>query len=86
MSSIIFFLLFLLLEKGFKVPGTPEKKAYLIEKGASAEKIRDVLKEAQAERAEGKTVAVSMRNKNAKFQKDQLAKDGYTQIIEVYKN
>lgn len=75
----------LLLEKGFKVPGTPEKKAYLIEKGADAEKIREVLSQAQAERAAGKTVAVSMRNKNAKFQKEQLTKDGYTEIIEVYK-
>lgn len=75
----------LLLERGFKVPGAPAKKAYLIEKGMSAEGIREVIEKAQAERAEGMTVAVSMRNKNAKFQKDQLTKDGYTEIIDVYK-
>ena len=76
----------LLLERGFKVPGAAEKKAYLIEKGMSSEGIRKVLEQAQAERAAGMTVAVSMRNKNAKFQKEQLTKEGYTEIIDVYKN
>ena len=75
----------LLLERGFKVPGAAAKKAYLIEKGMNAEGIRKVLEQAQAERASGMTVAVSMRNKNAKFQKDQLTKEGYTEIVDVYK-
>ena len=75
----------LLLERGFKVPGAAAKKAYLIEKGMNAEGIRKVLEQAQEERASGMTVAVSMRNKNAKFQKDQLTKEGYTEIVDVYK-
>ena len=68
------------------MPDAPEKKAYLIEKGTDAAGIRKVLEQAQQERAEGKTVAVSMRNKNAKFQKDQLTKEGYTEIVEVYRD
>lgn len=75
----------LLMERGFTVPGAAVKKAYLIEKGASSETIREVIHTAQEERKQGITVSVSMRNKNAKFQKEQLNKDGYTEIVDVYK-
>ncbi len=67
----------ILLDQGFKVPGSGEKYAFLIEKGASSERICEVMKEADRYRAEGKQVLVSQMNKNKKFQKEQLCKDGY---------
>lgn len=67
----------ILLDKNFTVPGSQEKYAFLIEKGSDAKRIGEVLKEAADLRAEGKCVLVAQMNKNKKFQKEQLAKDGY---------
>ena len=49
------------------------------------EQFRAVLKKAQEESANGTRVAVAQMNKNKKFQKEQLAKDGYEEIVEFYK-
>ena len=46
----------------------------------------EVIKKAQEERANGTRVAVAQMNKNKKFQKEQLAKDGYEEIVEFYKD
>ena len=70
-------IILLLLENGFKVPGAAEKTAYLIEKGISAEVMTKVMRQAQEEREAGKKVLVTRMNKNKKFQKEQLMKDGY---------
>ena len=43
-----------------------------------------MLKEAKAERDEGKQVMIANMKKNKKFQKEQLAEQGYTDITEVY--
>lgn len=67
----------ILLDKDFKVPGNDEKYAFLIEKGASDERICEVIKEATALRKEGKQVLLAQMNKNKKFQKEQLLKEGY---------
>ncbi|MBR4183096.1 MAG: histidine--tRNA ligase [Lachnospiraceae bacterium] len=75
----------LLMESGFKVPGSSDKKAYLIEKGVDSSKLYEILKKAAAERGEGKTVLVSRMNKNKKFQKDKLSAEGYTDIEEFFK-
>ena len=72
----------LLLENGFEIPTQPKKKAYLIEKGYTAEKLCEVMKQAQEERKAGQQVLVSRMNKNKKFQKEQLAKEGYEEIVE----
>lgn len=74
----------LLLERGYQVPGVREKKAYLLEKKISQEKLLEVLAQARAERAEGRQVMVVNMKKNKKFQKEQLAEQGYTDITEVY--
>lgn len=74
----------LLIENGFRIPTQPKKKAYLIEKGYSQEKLCEVMKRAQAERAAGQQVLVSRMNKNKKFQKEQLANEGYEEIIEFF--
>ncbi len=79
-------IILLLMESGFKVPGSAEKKAFLIEKGVSAERMAEIMKEAQKLRQEGKAVLVSKMNKNKKFQKDQLTAEGYTEIVEYFNN
>ena len=76
----------ILMDSGFKVPEAAGKKAFLYEKGLSGEQFRAVLKKAQEERANGTRVAVAQMNKNKKFQKEQLAKDGYEEIVEFYKD
>ena len=74
----------LLMERGYKVPTSKEKKAFLIEKNMPADKLCEVLKEARAERENGATVQVALMNKNKKFQKEQLSKEGYTEFKEFF--
>ena len=77
-------IILLLMESGFKIPGQGEKKAYLIEKGYPADKLCEVMKRANAEREDGKSVLVVRMNKNKKFQKEKLAAEGYESIEEIY--
>ena len=76
----------ILLDNGFTVPGGNEKEAWLFEKGMSSEKLASIMKEAMTARKEGKIVLVAQMNKNKKFQKEQLTKEGYTDFVEFYKN
>ena len=77
-------IILLLMEQGFKVPGTNKKIAYLVEKGYPAEKLADVMAQAKAARAEGQTILVVRMNKNKKFQKEQLAAEGYEEFVEFF--
>ena len=79
-------IILLLMESGFKVPSQPGKVAYLIEKGISSQELCKVIAQAQEERKEGLQVLVVRMNKNKKFQKEQLIKEGYTEFKEFYKN
>ncbi|NBJ94673.1 histidine--tRNA ligase [Parablautia muri] len=79
-------IILLLMESGFKVPSQPEKIAYLLEKGLPGTELCRVIAKAQEERREGKQVLVVRMNKNKKFQKEQLTKEGYTSFQEFYKN
>ena len=79
-------IILLLMESGFKVPSQPEKVAYLIEKGVSGDALCQVIAEAQEARKDGTQVLVARMNKNKKFQKEQLEKEGYTQFKEFYKD
>ena len=74
----------ILMEQNFQVPGTSGKKAFLIEKNMPADKLCEVLKEAKAEREAGAQVLVALMNKNKKFQKEQLSKEGYTDFKEFF--
>ncbi|NLG04097.1 MAG: histidine--tRNA ligase [Clostridia bacterium] len=67
----------ILMDQNFVVPSTEKKKAYLVEKGADDEKICEVMKAAMEERSKGVNVMVTQMNKNKKFQKEQLLKEGY---------
>lgn len=79
-------IILLLMENGFQVPSQPEKVAYLLEKGLPGEELCRVIAKAQEARSEGKQVLVVRMNKNKKFQKEQLNKDGYMEFEEFYKN
>ena len=74
----------LLMESDFKIPGSKEKKAYLVEKDMPADKLTEVLKKANGERGNGKQVVVLKMNKNKKFQKEQLNNEGYADIEEFF--
>lgn len=74
------------MEQGFQIPGEHKKIAFLIEKGISGDKLCQVMTEAQQARKEGVQVFVARMNKNKKFQKEQLAKEGYTEYKEFYKD
>ena len=74
----------LLLERDYQIPGAQEKKAYLIEKNMPADKMQQILAKAMEERNNGVCVNLSNMKKNKKFQKEQLAQDGYTVIEEFF--
>ena len=79
-------IILLLMESVLQAPSQPEKVAYLIEKGLPSEELCRVIAKAQEARSEGKQVLVVRMNKNKKFQKEQLNKDGYMEFEEFYKN
>ena len=76
----------LLLESGFQVPTKPKQVAYLIEKGVSGEELCKIIAQAQEARKDGTQVLVARMNKNKKFQKEQLNKEGYEDFVEFYKD
>ena len=78
-------IILLLLENDFQVPTQPQKTAYLLEKGLPSDMLCKVIEEAQEERKAGKQILVVRMNKNKKFQKEQLSKEGYTEFKEFYK-
>lgn len=75
----------ILMDSGFTVPEDHEKEAWLFEKGMSPEALASIMKQAMDDRADGKTVLVAQMNKNKKFQKEQLGKEGYSTFKEFYK-
>ena len=74
----------LLLENGYEVPNVKEKKAYLLEKKMTKEGLLKVMSLAKADRQAGKQVLIVNMKKNKKFQKEQLAEDGYMEIVDCY--
>jgi len=78
-------IILLLTESGFKVPDAPKKTAYLVEKGVEGRAMTDVISKAQAAREAGEQVLVVRMNKNKKFQKEQLAAEGYEEFVDFYR-
>ena len=78
-------IILLMLEGGFKIPNESKRKAYLIEKGVSGQRLCDIIARAQEARADGTQVLVARMNKNKKFQKEQLMAEGYESFEEFYK-
>ena len=77
-------IILLLMESGFKIPERPKRVAYLVEKKYPAEKLVDVMKQAKEARENGQLVLVVRMNKNKKFQKEQLSKEGYEEFEEFF--
>ncbi len=75
----------MLLDSGFTVPSAGAKTAYLFEKGLAPEALAEVIKEAMEARKAGAQVLVAQMNKNKKFQKEQLMKEGYEEFKEFYR-
>lgn len=75
----------MLLDSGFSVPSVGAKTAYLFEKGLAPEALAEVIKEAMEARKAGAQVLVAQMNKNKKFQKEQLMKEGYEEFKEFYR-
>ena len=76
----------ILMESGFKIPESPKRVAYLVEKKYPAEKLVDVMKQAAQARAKGQQVLVVRMNKNKRFQKEQLMNEGYEEFVEFFHN
>ena len=76
----------LLLEQDYQIPGSAAKKVYLLDKKLPDEKLQEVMETAMRERAAGQVVDLEIMKKNKKFQKDQLAAQGYEEIVEVYRD
>ena len=75
----------ILLDQENHIQSSIPKKAYLIEKGMDASRMCQIMKQAMEERRDGVQVLVSQMNKNKKFQKEQLNKEGYTDFVEFYR-
>ena len=75
----------ILLDAGFKIPDESRKIAFLYEKNIDGNVLKDILKEASSLRESGNIVLVSKMNKNKKFQKEGLEKQGYTEFKEFYR-
>lgn len=75
----------LLADQNFQVPEAVSKKAYLYEKGLDSQRLSQVIREAMEERGRGVQVLAAQMNKNKKFQKDNLMKEGYMEFKEFYK-
>ena len=76
----------ILMDKGFTVPETSSKTAFLIEKGTGSEKLASIMREAQELRERGETVLIARMAKNKKFQKENLEKSGYTSFKDFYRD
>lgn len=77
-------IILLLMESGFKIPESPKRVAYLVEKGYPAEKLVTVMQQAKEARENGQQVLVVRMNKNKKFQKEQLNSEGYEEFEEFF--
>ena len=74
----------ILADQGYKVPGTKARTAILLEKNLSPQKTEEAFIRARELRKEGKQVLITAMAKNRRFQKDQLAADGYEEIVDIY--
>ena len=61
-----------------------EKKAYLLEKKMTKERSFKSNVTCKDRRQAGKQVLIVNMKKNKKFQKEQLAEDGYIEIVDCY--
>lgn len=75
----------ILMEQELKALSQADKKVYLLEKGIDTDRIGQIMRQAMGERKNGVQVLVAQMNKNKKFQKEQLQKEGYQVFVDFYK-
>lgn len=75
----------ILTDQNYQAPESAAKKVFLLEKGLDSRQLGEVIKKAMEERGRGMQVLVAQMNKNKKFQKEQLMKDGYSEFLEFYR-
>ena len=75
----------LLMEEGFEIPENSKKTVYLVEKGMPSDRLGEIFNEAIERRSLGERILVTWMNKNKKFQKEQLTKEGYTEFKDFYR-
>ncbi len=78
-------IILLLMESGFVIPEQPTRVAYLVDKKLPAARLAVVMQQAKEARAQGNQVLLVHMNKNKKFQKEQLAAQGYTDFEEFFR-
>ena len=78
-------IMMVLMEKGFTPPDAREKEAVLLDKGLDAAQLTEVFAKAQEARDDGHIVNVTNMKKNKKFQRENLAGQGYTEFHDVYR-
>ena len=76
----------LLLERDYQIPERASKTAFLIEKNMPKEGLLKIFREAEEARSAGKQVNLAVMKKNKKFQKEQLAAEGYTEFKEFFRD
>lgn len=74
----------ILKDRGFDPPGFAGGICFLIDKKADEKAVCEALKQASELRNGGKTVMVTRKNKNVRFQKDCLKELGYEEFKEIY--
>jgi histidyl-tRNA synthetase len=74
----------LLLEHDFSVPRIYGKRAYLVDKNITKEALESLMSKVMIERSKGMEISVDTMKKNKKFQKEQLAAEGYSEIVEIF--
>lgn len=77
-------IMMILMEKGFTPPDEREKKALLLDRKLDADALADVFARADKERRGGEVVNIVSMKKNKKFQKENLADEGYTEMEDIY--
>ena len=74
----------ILLDQNFEIPSQKNRCAYLVDKTVSSDQLIRIIEQAQGQRAQGNCVLLVTMNKNKKFQKEQLQKEGYLKFVEFY--
>lgn len=77
-------IMMVLMEKGFTPPDERGKKALLLDKKLDVDALADVFAEADKSRGKGQVINIVSMKKNKKFQKENLAAEGYTEIEDIY--
>ncbi len=76
-------IILLMMDSGFRVPQENIRTAYLIERGMSPKLWMEIIESAREAREAGEQVFITYMNKNKKYQKEMLEKQGY-EVIEFY--